>query len=135
VPRVSTLLRPASLAGLQEVDVAPLSQVSCVPSPWSVRSQPRRLFVDLDEASAFFEAGSVGYSATRTPGRFDGLGLRTSAWRVEPTVVDHAHSSFFEDKAIFPAGTAELDNALLMRHVPVLGEPLADLHRKSEPVS
>jgi hypothetical protein len=94
-----------------------------------------RLFADLDDASAFFEAGSVGYSATRTSDRFDGLGLRTSAWRVEPTVVNYARSSFFEDTAIFPAGAAELDNALLMRHVPVLWEPLADLHRKTELVS
>lgn len=99
------------------------------------RLNESRLFADLDEASAVFEAGSVGYSATHTPDRFDGLRLRTSAWRVEPTVVNYARSSFFEDKPIFPPGTAELDNALLMRHVPVQWEPLADLHRTSEPVS
>lgn len=94
-----------------------------------------RLFADLDEASAFFDAGSVGHSATGTPDHFDVLGLRTSAWRVEPTVVNYACSSVFEDTAIFPAGKAELDNALLMRHVPVQWEPLADLHRKTELVS
>jgi hypothetical protein len=92
------------------------------------------LFTDLDEASAFFEAGSIGYSATRRPNRFDGLGLRTNAWRVEPTIVNYAHSSFFENTAIFPAGTTELDNALIMRHVPVQWEPLADLESQPERV-
>jgi hypothetical protein len=68
-----------------------------------------RLFAGLEEASAFFATGSVGYSATRRPNRFDGLGLKTSAWKVEPTSVTHAHSSFCDDAGIFPAGTAELD--------------------------
>jgi Uncharacterized conserved protein (COG2071) len=94
-----------------------------------------RLFADLAEASAFFEAGAVGYSATRRPDRFDGLKLRTSAWRVEPAVADHAHSSFFEDPATFPAGTAELDSALLMRRVPVVWEPLATLHSEVDPAA
>jgi hypothetical protein len=93
------------------------------------------LFADLAEASAFFEAGSVGYSATHDPARFDGLGLKTSAWRVEPAVVDHAHSSFFEDRETFPAGTAELDSALLMRRVPVVWEPLATLHSEVSPAA
>ncbi len=87
-----------------------------------------RLFADLAEASAFFEAGAVGYSATRRPERFDGLKLRTSAWRVEPAVVEHAHSSFFEDLTKFPTGSAELDSALLMRRMPVVWEPLTTLH-------
>ena len=93
-----------------------------------------RLFADTREASAFFEAGSTGYSATSRPGRFDGLGLRTSAWTVEPTAVDRASSSFFDDSTLFPAGTAELDCALLMRRVPVTWEPLETLDREKEPV-
>lgn len=92
-----------------------------------------RLFADLNAASAFFEAGSVGYSATRQPRRFDGLGLKTAAWKVEPTSVIYAHSSFF-DGAAFPAGTAELDSALIMRSVPVLWEPLSSLRGEAEPV-
>jgi uncharacterized protein DUF2071 len=94
-----------------------------------------RLFADLAAASAFFEAGAVGYSATRRPERFDGLKLRTSAWRVEPAVVDHAHSSFFDDLTRFPAGTAELDSALLMRRVPVVWEPLTPLHTEVNPAA
>jgi uncharacterized protein DUF2071 len=94
-----------------------------------------RLFAGLEQASAFFETGSVGYSATRQPNRFDGLGLKTSAWKVEPASVTHAHSSFFDDAGIFPAGTAELDGALIMRRVPVLWEPLASLRPQAEPAT
>jgi uncharacterized protein YqjF (DUF2071 family) len=94
-----------------------------------------QLFAGLEEASAFFETGSVGYSATRQTNRFDGLGLKTSAWKVEPTSVTHAHSSFFDDAGIFPPGTAELDDALIMRKVPVLWEPLASLRLQAEPAT
>jgi hypothetical protein len=86
-----------------------------------------RLFADVDEASAFFEVGSIGYSATRQPQRFDGLRLKPSAWRVEPTEVNEAHSSFFDHPVTFPPGSAELDSALIMRSVPVEWEPLATL--------
>jgi uncharacterized protein YqjF (DUF2071 family) len=80
------------------------------------------LFASLEEASAFFERGSLGYSATHRPGRYDGLVLRTSAWRVEPVRVEHARSSYFDDPGRFPPGSAVLDHALLMRRVPVVWE-------------
>ena len=83
---------------------------------------PSALFADLEDASDFFEHGSLGYSATHRPGRYDGLALRTSAWRVEPVRVRHARSSYFEDPNLFPPGTAVLDHALLMRRVPVVWE-------------
>jgi uncharacterized protein YqjF (DUF2071 family) len=83
---------------------------------------PSALFASLEDASGFFERGSLGYSATRRPGRYDGLALRTSAWRVEPVRVDHARSSYFEDPTFFPPGSAVLDHALLMRRVPVAWE-------------
>ncbi len=92
-----------------------------------------RLFAETREASDFFEAGSTGYSATSRPQRFDGLGLRTAAWAVEPTSVTRASSSFFDDGALFPQGTAELDCALLMRKVPVRWEPLESLTGEMEP--
>lgn len=91
-----------------------------------------RLFADLAEASSFFEAGSTGYSATRQAGRFDGLGLKTSAWKVDATSVNHAHSTFFDGQTAFPAGSAELDSALLMRNVPVLWQPLVSLSSDCE---
>lgn len=77
------------------------------------------LFADVDEASAFFQKGSMGYSATRDGERFDGMVLRTEAWAVEPVRVLAARSSYFEDPSSFPAGSATLDCALVMRDVPV----------------
>lgn len=76
------------------------------------------VFQSLAEASAFFEAGSVGYSPARQTGCFDGLALQTQAWKIEPLAVDAVHSSFFEDRAVFPAGTVAFDSAFLMRNIP-----------------
>lgn len=75
------------------------------------------IFGSLTEASAFFERGSLGYSATREAGRFDGLELRCRQWNVQPLNVKSVQSSFFEDRSIFPAGSAEFDCALLMRSI------------------
>jgi hypothetical protein len=86
-----------------------------------------RLFHDVAEASRFFEAGAVGFSETRRPGRYDGMALNTDAWSVDPGVVHVARSSFFEDPVAFPPGTAQLDCALVMRHVPVVWDSLPAL--------
>lgn len=75
------------------------------------------VFDSVGEASAFFERGSLGYSNTRDAGRYDGLELRCENWRVEPLAVDRIESSYFEDPALFPRGTAEFDCALLMRGI------------------
>ena len=93
----------------------------------TVREVGGQLFRDVDEASRFFESGSVGYSATSGRDRFDGLELQTNAWRVEPVRVTDVHSSFFEDTGRFPPGTATLDCALLMRDIPVRWHALAPL--------
>jgi hypothetical protein len=79
---------------------------------------PDSVFGSLAEASAYFEGGNLGYSATRDPHRFDGLELRSRFWRVEPFSVDSVTSSFFEDPARFPPGSATFDCALLMRGIP-----------------
>jgi hypothetical protein len=75
------------------------------------------IFVSLEEASAFFEHGSLGYSVTNQAGKLDGLELRCGNWKVEPLHVTTAQSSFFDDRQRFPAGVAELDCALLMRGI------------------
>jgi hypothetical protein len=75
------------------------------------------VFQSLDEASTFFQAGSLGYSATRDPARFQGLELRCRNWHVEPLAVEEVRSSFFEDEALFPKGSIEFDCALLMRGI------------------
>jgi hypothetical protein len=74
-------------------------------------------FQSVDEASRFFERGSLGYSSTPRTGYFDGLELRTFSWKVEPLRVTATISSFFEDEAMFPRGSVQFDCALLMRNV------------------
>lgn len=75
------------------------------------------MFGSLDEASAFFEKDSVGYSATRGHDQFDGLELCSKNWTVSPLNVHAVRSSYFEDEAIFPRGSATFDHALLMREI------------------
>ena len=75
------------------------------------------IFENLEEASSFFEEGSLGYSPSRRAGEYDGLELRTSEWRVEPLEVGTVRSSFFEDQDLFPPGSIEFDCALLMRGI------------------
>jgi hypothetical protein len=75
------------------------------------------IFGSLTEASDFFEKGSLGYSVTANPDQFDGLELRSFNWQVQPLAVGKVKSSFFEDRALFLAGSVEFDCALLMRGI------------------
>ncbi|MCI0641610.1 MAG: DUF2071 domain-containing protein [Gemmataceae bacterium] len=75
------------------------------------------IFRTLADASEFFQAGSLGYSATPDPERFQGLELRCQEWRVEPLQVEEVRSSFFDNAALFPKGSIEFDCALLMRGI------------------
>jgi len=75
------------------------------------------VFGSLGEASAFFEAGSLGYSATAAGNRLDAVALHTDQWIVEPLAIDHIYSSFFEDRELFPPGSATFDCALIMRNI------------------
>lgn len=75
------------------------------------------VFSSLAASSAFFETGSLGYSATSDSSRLDGLRLKTKEWRVEPLEVSKVYSSYFADERIFPPGSVEFDHALLMKNV------------------
>jgi hypothetical protein len=75
------------------------------------------VFQSVEESSAFFQAGSLGYSATPDPARFQGLELKCLNWRVEPLEVREVQSSFFGDESQFPSGSIEFDCALLMRGI------------------
>jgi Uncharacterized conserved protein (COG2071) len=76
------------------------------------------IFGSLAAASAFFERGSIGYSATGRDGCFDCLELKSFEWRVQPLAVRRVESSFFSDPQLFPPGSASFDSALLMRGIP-----------------
>jgi len=75
------------------------------------------VFSSLQDASDFFEKGSLGYSVTKQPGEFDGLELNTFNWQVQPLAVDRVVSSFFDDESLFPQGSVGFDCALLMRQI------------------
>jgi hypothetical protein len=74
-------------------------------------------FRSMAEASSFFEAGSLGYSATTRPGEYDGLELRSHRWIVEALEVAHIESSFFDNERLFPQASIRFDCALLMRGI------------------
>ena len=75
------------------------------------------VFESVAEASKFFSAGSLGYSPAGKQPRFDGLELKTFNWRVEPLDIAKVESSFFDNAEVFPIGSVEFDNALLMRGI------------------
>jgi len=76
------------------------------------------VFPDVDDASAFFRRDTLGYSATREPGHYEGLELRAAHWNIDPLSVDDVDSTYFADPAIFPPGTVEFDCALSMSRTP-----------------
>ncbi len=77
----------------------------------------RSLFRTIDEASSFFRDGTLGWSRSPRDGELEGLELRCQHWRMEPLLVEHAHSSFFADAGLFPPNTVEFDSAFVMRDV------------------
>lgn len=62
-----------------------------------------------------FENGSIGYSPDKND--FDGLELKAYNWKVSLLNVKKVHSSFFENKTIFPKDSIKFDNALLMKNI------------------
>jgi hypothetical protein len=74
-------------------------------------------FGTLDEASRFFEPGSLGYSVTADAARLDGLTLKTKTWKVDALEVEQVFSSYFADETKFPKGSVDFDCALLMRDI------------------
>jgi hypothetical protein len=89
-------------------------------------------FGALDEASRFFQAGSLGYSATADPCRFDGLELRCLNWQVQPLAVEQVQTSYFDDESLFPRGSIEFDCALLMRGIEHEWHGKPDLYARKE---
>ena len=73
------------------------------------------IFETLENASEFFENGDLGYSTNKD--KFDGLRLKAYNWKVQPLEVSNVKSSFFENEDIFPKGSVNFDNALLMTNI------------------
>ena len=75
------------------------------------------IFSSLEEASKFFEKGSLGYSATKDGTNLDGINLEIKDWKVKALDLDFVESSFYDDETVFPNGSIEFDHALLMQNV------------------
>jgi hypothetical protein len=105
----------------ERVDLRMASRDGAVVVELAADAAPRlpasSIFGSLAEASEFFERGSVGYSTTEDPRRYDGLVLDTAQWRVSPLAVRDVRSSYFEDPERFAPGTVVFDHALIMRDV------------------
>jgi hypothetical protein len=91
------------------------------------------VFRTVSDASAFFEPGALGYSATADAGRLDGVALRTHSWTVAPLAIERAYSSYFADEALFPAGSVRFDCTLLMRNIPHEWQAAPDMHIQRSP--
>jgi hypothetical protein len=101
-------LRMASADGRVRVDVA--GRVAAeLPST--------SIFRTVRDASAFFEPGSVGYSATAAGRHLDGVVLKTHTWSVTPLAIEEVSSTYFADQTMFPAGSIGFDCALIMRNI------------------
>jgi hypothetical protein len=115
--------RPARFAMREENGTIDLAMDA--PDGFAVRLRARpaaslpagSVFGSLDEASAFFRGGSLGYSEARDGASLDGLHLRTARWQVVPLDVELARSTYFDDRALFPAGSVAFDCALLMADI------------------
>lgn len=88
-------------------------------------------FASLADAALFFQSGSIGYSATATRGRFDGLRLNCHRWQVEPLAITTVRSNWFDNQAVFPAGSIAWDCGLLMRNIEHEWHGLPDLRATS----
>jgi len=92
------------------------------------------VFGSLPEASAFFQAGSLGYSVTADLGIYEGMELRCRTWDVQPLEIEEATSKYYDDAAIFPRGSIEYDCTLLMRGIVHEWHSQKDLCCAVEPV-
>jgi hypothetical protein len=91
-----------------------------------------RLFATVDDASAFFRAGSTGWSPRRNSDELDGLTLDTVHWKVEPGRLLNVESSFFD---ALPEGSARLDSVLVMRDVPITWRQPESPHFAARPAA
>ena len=78
---------------------------------------PTSIFLSSEDASAYFQPGTVGYSERRQGTTLDGLRLATVRWAVEPLAIDDVAATFFDDRSRFPEGSIAFDHGLVMSHI------------------
>jgi hypothetical protein len=77
------------------------------------------LFSSVDQAGDFFRRGCLGWSPSPRRAAFDAVRLESQTWDVRALTVEEMTSSLFDNRDIFPPGSAILDFALLMENVPI----------------
>lgn len=75
------------------------------------------MFDSLTHASNSFKDCAVGVSPSTKRSEFKTIKLQTKTWHVTPLQVRGLKSSYFEDGSLFPHGTIQFDNALLMEGI------------------
>ncbi len=75
------------------------------------------VFSSVNEASKFFEKGSLGFSVTKNGTDLDGINLEIKDWKVKALELNFVESSFYDDETIFPKGSIEFDHALIMQNI------------------
>jgi hypothetical protein len=75
------------------------------------------MFDSLDHASACFCDCSIGISPSPVPNKYKTIQLKTTSWAVRPLTITRLCSNYFEDTRLFPEGSIEFDNALLMEGI------------------
>ncbi|MGB8198046.1 MAG: DUF2071 domain-containing protein [Acidimicrobiales bacterium] len=75
------------------------------------------LFSSVDAASSFFQDSPVGWSPRHDSSSIESLELSCATWKVEPLQVEYLTSSFYDDHARFPEGSATFDSAFVMRGI------------------
>jgi hypothetical protein len=89
--------------------------------------RPTSLFPTFDAVVEFFRRGDCGFSCSLHQDRLEGMRLRTLTWKMEPLDVQDVRATFYADRARFPAGSAVLDGAVIMRGIPHEWHELGDV--------
>jgi hypothetical protein len=89
------------------------------------------VFTGPDSALAFDRCGRVGWAPDPRRGGFGGVRLDTPPRAAVPLAVEYVQSSVFEDRELFPRGSAVFDHALLLRDLPGRWTGLGRLGRGS----
>jgi hypothetical protein len=75
------------------------------------------MFDSLEHASSCFHNCTMGISPSTMPKRFKKIKLKTKTWEVKPLQVHAIRSSFYGNTSLFPTGSIEFDNAMLMKGI------------------
>jgi hypothetical protein len=77
----------------------------------------KSMFDSLDHASDCFHGCAVGISPSAQVSKVKTIKLKTKTWYVKPLHISFLKSSYFENKSLFPEGSIEFDNGILMEGI------------------